>query len=220
MEPPLARNHRAANEWIRARPGRPYVFLSFHGPDQPAAAAVRHELEREGIGVMSYDPDSRWPDGPIEMLRQIVEKCHYVVYVGNRVTRSRYVRFELRIAAEFSIPVVRVTSVARIRRALPAIRLAATKEPPYDLFWGGTVSRAVSNACKELSIDDIRSSAVNSAARTGLDLFDRTFDKELEAAIAAKAALSPGEKLTVVATGVTFLILVFAAVAWLIMRIW
>jgi hypothetical protein len=196
------------------------VFLSFHGPDQLAAAAVQSELEREGIRVLSYDPNNRWPDGPIEMLRQIVEGCHYVVYVGNRGIGSRFVRFELRIAAEFSIPVVRVTSIAQARRALSKIRLAATKEQPVDLLWGHTVSKAVSRACKELSIDDLRSSAVNTAARNGLDLFDRVFDKELEEAIAAKAALSKGEKVAIVATAVVLVIIAGTGLWWLVTTIW
>lgn len=216
MDVPSDRSHGAANEWVRARPGKPCVFLSFHGPDQLVATAVRIELESEGIGVLSYDPENRWPDGPFEMLRHIVEECHYVVYVGNRSIGSRFVRFELRIAAEFAIPVVRVASIAQVRRALPAIRLAATKEWPLDILWGRTVSRAVSGACQELTIDDIRSSAVNTAAKTGLDLFDRTFNRELDEAIRAKAALSPRDKVIIVAIAVTMLALACAGVTWLI----
>lgn len=176
---------------------------------------MRHELEREEIRALCYDPENRWPDGPFEMLRQIVEECHCVLYVGNRGIGSRYVKFEHRIAKEFAIPVFRVTSAAQLRRALPAIRKAAATERPLDILWGHTVSRAVSNACSELTLDDIQMSKVNDTARTGLDLFDRSFHRGMDEAILAKSALSRREKIIILTAGVALLILACTGVAWL-----
>ena len=186
-------NLRVANQWARPKPGTPKVFLSVHAQHIDKANRVKQALINSGIDVVLYHPENRWPDGPIEMLKQIVTECHCVVYIGPYFNLSQYVRFELKVASEFNIRLFRVNPRRSLRKAIDEIKKESRREPPYDLLWGRTVSRAISNACMELETPVIAASEVKDTGRTGLDLFGRDFrileDFQVETPIVLKLAI-------------------------------
>ena len=168
--------------------------MSFHGEHLEAASQIRKALISQDITVVCYDPNNRWPDGPMQMLRQMVTECHCVVYFSSTRPKSRFVRFELRIAREFAIDVVRLRSIRELGRAVAQVREAAKKTHRPDLLWGLTVSRAISASCEELEAADIVASEVDRTGSTGLDLFGRHFGMKLVGDLASKFALSTRDK--------------------------
>jgi hypothetical protein len=197
----------SANQWQRAKPGPARIFLSFHGEDYEGALQVKTALTSENIAVASYDPANRWPDGPMEMLRQMVTECHCVVYFGPPRTKSRFVHFELRIAREFSVKVVHLKSIRRLSRAVAKIREEAERTHKPDLLWGWTVSKAITAACEELAAADIVDSELDRTGSTGLDLLGRHFGLKLREDLAVQLRLTQRDKVilgSLLAAGLLF----------------
>jgi hypothetical protein len=204
-------NLAAANQWYRPGPGRPKVFLSFHYEHQSRATEIKAALEAAEITVIAYDPNRRWPDGPLEMLRKIVTECHCVVYVGPRAATSRYVHFELRIAREFGIEVIRMWSSRQIVRGIQRIFLESAKTHTPDLLWGLTVSGAITRACDELTSSDIASSDVNMTGRTGLDVFGREYGRKLRETLPFAIAAPTGRRFVVPVIAIIIIIVLALA---------
>jgi hypothetical protein len=163
-KPPLA----GANTWSRPEPGPPCVFLSFHRNDGQQALKAKKLLSDAGIEVVSYDPDELWPDGPMEMLSQIVTECHCVLYVGGTSNQSRFVRFEKSIAREFHISVLRAKAASEVPRLIPKIRAIAAE--PARSLWPTSVSAGIDSALEQLNADDFAASRVVETGRTGFDI--------------------------------------------------
>ena len=86
--------------------------------------------------------------------------------IGRRSLRSKFVRFERTIALEFRIPVLRASTVLRLKSLIPTIQHIA--ENPPKTLWPQSVSSSISRALQELEVEDFYTSRVVEAGRTGL----------------------------------------------------
>lgn len=211
-----APNLAAANQWRRPSPGKPKVFLSFHSRDSSRAQEVKRELTSADIAVVSYDPAILWPDGPMEMLRNVVTECHCVVYVARwrSPIRSQYVRFELSAARNFEIRTLRVWSSREVSRSIRLIAEEAERTHVPDFFWGHTVSRSISQACRELRAADLSDSAVDRTGITGLDLLGRYFDRQLSEGLGRAFVFTPREKILLALICIGIVLLLTAVVGF------
>jgi hypothetical protein len=184
-------NPQSHNLHKRPAPGKPKVFFSFHAPDFLVAMDFKRVFERHGIDVIAYDPENRWPDGPMVMAEQIVSQCHCVVFIGNPGGHSRFVRFEHAVANNVGIPLLVVRRVKDLRKVIPKIH-ELSQLPPKTL-WPQSVSNSIQQALNLLELSDFSDSRIAYAGQTGFDLFSRTGQYEMNQMIddAIKAKVKP-----------------------------
>jgi hypothetical protein len=209
----------------RPDPGKPKVFFSFHSPDFLVAMDFKRVFERHEIDVIAYDPNNRWPDGPMAIAEQIVSQCHCVVFIGNPGGHSRFVRFEHSVTEKLGIPLLTVARVKDLRKVIPEIHKLS--QLPAKTLWPQNVSNAIQGALNLLELDDFSKSRLATSGQTGFDLFSRTgqyeMNKMMDEAIRAKVKpLPPWAIVSALAVAASVLIgLVFGAVVlirWLLHR--
>ncbi len=97
------------------------VFLSYARPDMKLARKIARLFWQRGIEVDMYNPRDPWEDPLREMYLRIPGKdC--VVWLSNGRTPSDWIAPELERAAEQSVPVLNLGSIAELRSVSKAIK--------------------------------------------------------------------------------------------------